>query len=182
MAAGWPSPLALASLAMLSPTTSLAGLTSAGLQRSHRQPRLMATLPPGSVAGVAETLLVFEDLTDAAAPIVYRGAKSRFVISKSQESIAVQNQSKLWRGKGAADVMRSQADDLGNELVRDGEPTFEDVAEVLPPVLATHIVAGDYSLDTQSFVGSRIASEKRAFAATGAGKWVHFVVEDLLDR
>jgi hypothetical protein len=39
-------------------------------------PRLMATLPVGSVQGVAEALQVFEDLRTPDAPIVYRGATS----------------------------------------------------------------------------------------------------------
>ena len=55
--------------------------------------------------------------------------------------------------------------------ISEGEdPSFADVARLLPPVLAGNLHAGDFSLDTQSFVGSRIASEKRAFSATGAGE------------
>lgn len=146
------------------------GLVSLALGSSVSSgPRLMATLPAGSVDGVAEELRVFEDLRDARAPIVYRGATSRLEITKSGESLAVENETALWGGCKASDVTHSEADVLGNELVEDGDPSYEAIAGLLPPVLAGKLNAGDFSLDTQSFVGSRIASEKRAFSATGAG-------------
>ena len=153
---------------------------------SRGSSRLMATLPAGAVDGLEETLLVFEDLRHPGAPIVYRGATLHFTITKSGESIAVENETALWGGRRAADVMEAKADVLGNELVRDGEPKFEDVARLLPPVLATQNlgVHTDFSLDTQSFVGSRIASEKRAFSATGAGAAcvkIHLVVACFAD-
>jgi hypothetical protein len=146
--------------------------SSFALQDEKRvSPRLMATLPAGAVEGVTETLHVFEDLREPHAPIVYRGATTRFEITKSAECIAVENETALWGGHQAHDVMHAEDDVLGNDLVRRGEPRFEDVARLLPPVLATKNVGlhSDYSLDAQSFVGSRIASEKRAFSATGAG-------------
>eukprot|EP01043_Picozoa_sp_COSAG02_P002124 COSAG02_NODE_48_length_45421_cov_103.222100_17_plen_222_part_00 len=149
---------------------TLASHGCGGVIESPRS-RLMATLPAGAVEGVTETLQVFENLHEPHAPILYRGETTRFEITKSAESITVQNETALWGGLQAHDVMHAEADVLGNELVRGGEPRFVDVARLLPPVLATKNVGlhTDYSLDAQSFVGSRIASEKRAFSATGAG-------------
>jgi hypothetical protein len=150
----------------------LTAATAAGAAppRGIRAPRLMATLPAGSVDGVSEVMQVWEDLRDASSPIIFRGATSSFAITKSGESIVAQNESALWGGREAHDVMHSEADVLGNSLLqRDSDPSFEDIVGLLPPILVGKLSEADFSLDTQSFVGSRIGSEKRAFSATGAG-------------
>ena len=79
------------------------------------------------------------------------------------------------------------ADLLGNAILSrtPDDPTYAEVAPLLPPVLATSLHCGDFALDTQSFVGSRVATEKRSFSAMGVDAWAntrqqyHFDVEQL---
>lgn len=45
------------------------------------------------------------------------------------------------------------------------------VAKWAPPLIAEEIHCGDYDLDSQSFIGSRIAENKRSFSAMGVEEY-----------
>ena len=147
----------------------------------------MAVLPAGAVAGIEGELRVLEDLTSADAPIIFEGTTRRFEITKSGERIVPTNASGLWGGRGDKAVLAAGADLLGNAILSrtPDDPTYAEVAPLLPPVLATSLHCGDFALGTQSFVGSRVATEKRSFSAMGVDAWAntrqqyHFDVEQL---
>ena len=147
----------------------------------------MAVLPAGAVAGIEGELRVLEDLTSADAPIIFQGTTRRFEITKSGERIVPTNASALWGGRGDKAVLAAGADLLGNTILSRtaDDPTYAEVAPLLPPVLATSLHCGDFALGTQSFVGSRVATEKRSFSAMGVDAWAntrqqyHFDVEQL---
>ena len=134
--------------------------------------RTMATLPAGSVEGVAEALTVTEDLTQPGAPIVFEGASgARFELPKSGELQVPADPSAVW-GDGdprATAILNEQADTLGNAILwRDGsDPTYAEIAALGPPLLASQLRCGDFDLTGQTFIGSRIAAEKRSFDWTG---------------
>ena len=113
---------------------------------------------------------------------MFQGRTLRFELVKSGEPLTVQNESALWGGRTAQEVMNAQADLLGRDLLgrdllgrdllrRGGDPGYDDVAVLLSPVLAGSLHCGDFQLDGQSFVGSRIAADKRLFSATGSDEW-----------
>ena len=147
----------------------------------------MAVVPAGAVAGIEGELRVLEDLTSADAPIIFEGTTRRFEITKSGERIVPTNASGLWGGRGDKAVLAAGADLLGNAILSrtPDDPTYAEVAPLLPPVLATSLHCGDFALGTQSFVGSRVATEKRSFSAMGVDAWAntrqqyHFDVEQL---
>lgn len=149
-------------------------------------PRLMAVLPAGTVAGITEELQVLENLQDAGSPIIFQGISRRFEITKSGERVIPKNETALWAGNGEKAVMTDDGDVLGNEILTRGrDPNYSEIAALLPPVLATNTHCGDFALDGQSFVGSRIAAEKRSFSPMGVDAWAntrqqyHFDVERL---
>jgi hypothetical protein len=59
---------------------------------------------------------------------------------------------------------------MGNALLHRGdgaEPSYAEIAPMAPPLLANKQSCDDYELTGQTFIGSRIASEKRSFSPTG---------------
>ena len=136
--------------------------------------RLMATLPIGAVQGIHEPLSVLEDLTDPTSPIEFIGPTTQWRITKSGEPITPQNQTALYGGRTPEQVMGAESDLLGNEILSHGtDPNYSAVADLLPPVLATVIGCADFAFGSQSFIGSRIAAEKRSFSATGEDSWTN---------
>jgi len=76
-----------------------------------------------------------------------------------------------WLNFSRAEVLRSAADLLGNELLRRGNPTLRDVRAVLPPMVmsADDSVPGDPPTGlTHTFVGSRSSSNDVCFDVAGA--------------
>lgn len=74
----------------------------------------------------------------------------------------------LWGGRDVNVILNETADILGNALLgRGGDPIYDDIAALVPPVLSSGGDAYDYELVGQTFIGSRIAAEKRSFGLTG---------------
>lgn len=146
----------------------------------------MATLPAGSVAGINEPLRVLEDLLTTDAPIVFEGVTLRFELAKRTEP--QYNTSVLWGGRPLKEVLDSESDLLGNELLDAvDEPSYSTVAALAPPAVLPARSCGDFALgDGQTFLGSRIASEKHGFSVTGAKSYgdinqaFHLQTEQLL--
>ena len=129
---------------------------------------VMATLPANTVPGIAEELTVLEDLTNPQQPIVFEGTTLHYVVTKSAEAQFPANDSATWGGQGVDRILNEEADLLGNALlVLNRDPTYADVEPLMPPVLANYLVAGDYDLTGQTFIGSRLGEQKRSFTATG---------------
>ena len=133
----------------------------------------MAVLPAGTVAGIREALTVTEDLLLPNSPTVFLGDSGlRFELSKSAEAQTAANASALW-GDGdpkASAVLNEDADLLGNALLYRGggvEPSYDEIAVLAPPLLANLQSCDDYELTGQTFIGSRVAAEKRSFDWTG---------------
>ena len=157
-------PMLLLPLLLLLPTPShVAAAASAS-------PTTMAVLPAGAVKGVSEALTVSEDLTAPGAPIVFAGASLRFELPKSGELQVSANATANWGNGGhVAPISNEEADIMGNAILwRDAaDPRYDEIAELAPPALANKLRCGDYSLTGQTFIGSRIAAEKRSFDWTG---------------
>jgi hypothetical protein len=156
-----PPPLVLVLLVLLLP--------AAAMGERHT----MAVLPAGSVAGIEEALTVMEDLSKPNSPTVFLGSSGlRFELSKSAEAQTPANASALW-GDGdpkASRILNEEADLLGNVLLYRGggvEPSYDEIAVLAPPLLANQQSCDDFELTGQTFIGSRIASEKRSFDWTG---------------
>ena len=131
----------------------------------------MATLPRGAVAGIDEELNVTEDLSDPAAPIVFSGPTVRIELSKGDGEAQVtpaNSSAELWGGNLSA-VVGDPADVLGNRLLAaGGDPRYADVAALVPPIISSIPDAADFRFtDGQTFVGSRLAADKRSFGVTG---------------
>ena len=110
---------------------------------------------------------VWEDITSADAPIVFSGPTLSFVLTK--RSASQTNTSASWGGKPLDAITAADGDLLG-KTVLDAvqEPDYATVAALAPPALLPRRSCGDFQLgDGQTFVGSRVASEKHAFSATG---------------
>jgi hypothetical protein len=134
-------------------------------------PRLMATLPRGAVVGIDEALNVTEDLADPDAPILYSGPTVRIELSKGRLEAQLppaNSSAELWGGN-LSRVVGDPADVLGNRLLATGaDPRYADVAALVPPIISSISNAADFSLtDGQTFIGSRLAADKRSFSVTG---------------
>eukprot|EP00039_Didymoeca_costata_P002904 m.63678 g.63678 ORF g.63678 m.63678 type:complete len:1036 (+) comp11594_c0_seq2:140-3247(+) len=132
-------------------------------------PVLMTVIPANTVNGIAEELKVYEDISEPGNPIIYIGNTQHFEVTKNKgERNVPTNMSKLWGGHSQDDVINAQEDILGNEiLAKNRDPRYNDTVDLLPPVLAGSLRCGDYSLNAQTFIGSRIAADKRSFDPTG---------------
>ena len=132
---------------------------------------VMAVLPAGSVAGINEELTVTEDLEKPNSPTVFESASGlKYVLTKSAEPQTPTNASALWVNGSATAVLNEGADLMGNALLHRGggmEPNYAEIAPLAPPLLASELRCGDYSLTGQTFIGSRIAAEKRSFTPLG---------------
>lgn len=157
---GHKTPLALlAALLVVLPTFAAA------------ERHIMAVLPAGSVVGVNEALTVTEDLSLPNSPTLFAGDSGlRIELSKSAEAQVPTNASFLWGGRDPKAILDEEADLMGNALLYRGsgvEPSYKEIAVLAPPLLANQQGCDDYALTGQTFVGSRIASEKRSFDWTG---------------
>ena len=155
--------------------TSMAGLHAlvllavalGAMAASHDGRHVMAVIPAGSVTGIGEELTVSEDLAHPNSPTVFEGASGlRFEVTKSAEPQTPTNASALWVNGSATPVLNEGADLMGNALLHrggDAEPSYAEIAPLAPPLLATTLRCGDFHLTGQTFIGSRIAAEKRSF-------------------
>ena len=138
---------------------------------SHGGRHVMAVIPAGSVLGIGEELTVTEDLAHPNSPTVFEGASGlRIELTKSAEPQTPTNASALWVNGSATPVLNESADLMGNALLHrggDAEPSYAEIAPLAPPLLAATLRCGDYSLTGQTFIGSRIAAEKRSFTPLG---------------
>jgi hypothetical protein len=135
-----------------------------------QQPTLMAILPPNSVAGIGEELRVLEDLSIPDAPMVFVGKTFRVSLAKTTEAQYASAPSEMWGGLGLDNVTSADADLLGNALTADGrhEPLYGEVAAMAPPVISSAPAkCGDYELEVQTFVGSRVCAQKHVFSPDG---------------
>ena len=144
--------------------TAGAASTTAGRQ-------IMAVLPAGSVSGISEELTVTEDLGQPNSPTVFEGSSGlKFELTKSAEPQTPTNASALWVNGSDTGVLNEGPDLMGNALLRRGggtEPSYAEIAPLAPPLLANTLTCGDYELTGQTFIGSRIAAEKRSFTPLG---------------
>lgn len=109
---------------------------------------LMAVTREGGCGEVA----VWEDFTDWRGPmLIVDAAGVRSVFPKSLEPTFA-DPPKLYRGHSLAEVLGSDRDLLGEELLaRPGDPDFATVAACLPPIAKMHVY---------SFVGTPASVEK----------------------
>lgn len=133
--------------------------------------QIMAVLPAGSVSGISEELTVTEDLGQPNSPTVFEGSSGlKFELTKSAEPQTPTNASALWVNGSDAGVLNEGPDLMGNALLRRGngtEPSYAEIAPLAPPLLANTLSCGDYDLTGQTFIGSRVAAEKRSFTPLG---------------
>lgn len=119
--------------------------------------RLMAIIAAPRSDG--ERAAVFENFSDLRGRILVVGARGVIEnFSKSYEP-GTASTTTLYRGHSAAEVMGSDRDLLGEEILAEpGDPTFAKVAACLPPISR---------MNTYTFVGTREGSDKIAFAYGG---------------
>ena len=60
---------------------------------ARAKPRLMATLPAGTVTGIDEELSVFEDLTNPGAPTLFKVSRTLRLVGR----VAAQQATRPWR-------------------------------------------------------------------------------------
>jgi hypothetical protein len=141
-------------------------------------PRVMASLPPHAVPGVAVELTVTEDLTSPGAPIVFSSASSGvelYRVTKNEAVPQVSNAS--WGGNlspavGVNRVLAESSDLLGNAMLKgrvaDSRSGYATIAGLAPPLLANTQRADDYELTQGTFIGNRVSAQKHSFDHTGS--------------